>query len=246
MGRNEGWNPGVGDAEAYWATDPEGFVCLERDGEPVGMGAIVSYADAFGYMGGAGNVPVQDVPLLSAIERLEEVALHKKQFRQMSEAEDPGVTGRQTTVKRIREGLQFTVGGLITFEPGSAELKNDARADIERISELIRGYNNKIEIRGHATGADVSSGSEFDNAWDLSYARAHAVAAFLCGDERGVRRERVRVVACGESEPLRQRVYDPQKVGVNRRVEIIVTENLVEEFQGEQPSPTVSYVETRG
>ena len=47
----EGWNPGQGDADVYWATDPEGFVVLERDGEMVGSGSIVSHGGGFGFMG---------------------------------------------------------------------------------------------------------------------------------------------------------------------------------------------------
>jgi GNAT superfamily N-acetyltransferase len=47
----EGWNPGRGDADVFWETDPSGFVCAERDGELVATGSIVSYADAFGFMG---------------------------------------------------------------------------------------------------------------------------------------------------------------------------------------------------
>lgn len=46
----EGWNPGLGDADVFWETDPEGFVCIERDGEVIGTGSVVSYGD-FGFMG---------------------------------------------------------------------------------------------------------------------------------------------------------------------------------------------------
>ena len=46
----QGWNPGREDAEIFWETDPEGFVCVERDGEVIGTGSIVSYGN-FGFMG---------------------------------------------------------------------------------------------------------------------------------------------------------------------------------------------------
>ena len=47
----EGWNPGLDDAEVFWATDPEGFIAAELDGELVGGGAIVSYQGRYGFMG---------------------------------------------------------------------------------------------------------------------------------------------------------------------------------------------------
>jgi GNAT superfamily N-acetyltransferase len=48
---DEGWNPGLHDADVFWATDPEGFVAAEADGELVGGGSIVSYDGRFGFMG---------------------------------------------------------------------------------------------------------------------------------------------------------------------------------------------------
>jgi GNAT superfamily N-acetyltransferase len=48
---NEGWNPGLSDAEIFWATDPEGFIAAEIDGELVGGGSIVSYDGIYGFMG---------------------------------------------------------------------------------------------------------------------------------------------------------------------------------------------------
>ena len=47
----EGWNPGLHDAEAFWATDPDAFIAAELDGELIGGGAITSYAGEFGFMG---------------------------------------------------------------------------------------------------------------------------------------------------------------------------------------------------
>lgn len=47
----EGWNPGLDDAEVFWATDPDGFVAAEMDGELVGGGSIVTYGRRYGFMG---------------------------------------------------------------------------------------------------------------------------------------------------------------------------------------------------
>lgn len=47
----EGWNPGLHDADIFWATDPEAFVAADRDGDMIGGGAITSYDGRFGFMG---------------------------------------------------------------------------------------------------------------------------------------------------------------------------------------------------
>ena len=47
----EGWNPGLHDAEAFHAADPDGFLVAECDGEAVGCIAAVSYEGRFGFIG---------------------------------------------------------------------------------------------------------------------------------------------------------------------------------------------------
>ncbi len=47
----EGWNPGLHDADIFWATDPEAFIAADLDGKMIGGGAITSYNGEFGFMG---------------------------------------------------------------------------------------------------------------------------------------------------------------------------------------------------
>ena len=47
----EGWNPGLDDADVYWAADPDGFIAAELDGEVVGGGSIVTHGPTYGFMG---------------------------------------------------------------------------------------------------------------------------------------------------------------------------------------------------
>jgi GNAT superfamily N-acetyltransferase len=47
----EGWNPGLHDAEVFWATDPEAFVAADLGNEVIGGGATTSYGGEFGFMG---------------------------------------------------------------------------------------------------------------------------------------------------------------------------------------------------
>ncbi len=47
----EGWNPGLRDADAFFAADPEGFLIAELNGEPIGCISAVCYGDAFGFLG---------------------------------------------------------------------------------------------------------------------------------------------------------------------------------------------------
>ncbi|MEU6975409.1 GNAT family N-acetyltransferase [Streptomyces sp. NPDC046371] len=48
---DEGWNPGVSDAPAFFAQDPEGFFLGRLDGEPVSAISVVNYSDAYSFLG---------------------------------------------------------------------------------------------------------------------------------------------------------------------------------------------------
>lgn len=47
----EGWNPGLADADAFWAQDPEGFWGTDDPEGLSGSASAVAYDDAFGFWG---------------------------------------------------------------------------------------------------------------------------------------------------------------------------------------------------
>jgi hypothetical protein len=47
----EGWNPGINDAECFYAADPNGFFLAELNGIPAGCLSAVAYDDQFGFAG---------------------------------------------------------------------------------------------------------------------------------------------------------------------------------------------------
>lgn len=47
----EGWNPGLHDADSFYAADPEGFLIGLLGDEPIGMISAVKYGSDFGFIG---------------------------------------------------------------------------------------------------------------------------------------------------------------------------------------------------
>lgn len=47
----EGWNPGLDDAAAFHAADPEGFFVAEIAGEPVAAISVVNHSETFAFLG---------------------------------------------------------------------------------------------------------------------------------------------------------------------------------------------------
>lgn len=47
----EGWNPGLGDLQAFHNVDPDGFLMGWQDGVPVSSISVVRYGESFGFLG---------------------------------------------------------------------------------------------------------------------------------------------------------------------------------------------------
>lgn len=139
--------------------------------------------------------------------------------RGTGQALDPGQKGQNHEVQTIRPSDYFGEGGLVPFETGSSELSDAGRAVVADIARYVVGFNTVIDVRGHASAAEAHDRAA--GALELSFARAQSVAAALVG--HGVAWRRLRVVACGSSEPAIAPAYEATQHQANQRVEVIVT-----------------------
>ena len=199
-----------------------------------------SLKKAFGYNTGRNPVPDDPARLNANMSVVESIRTEIRKMRNIrgskqKQRKQESQMGRDTTVRNIRDGLMLTVGGLSLFEEGKAGLLPEAKEELGRIAEIIVGYRNKILIRGHASRAPLPEDSAFTGHMELSYARALAVMEFLTTNpSRKIKRERMNLEACGHNEPLRVQVFSEEGLASSRRVEIIVKDSMVEDYEGEQ------------
>lgn len=182
-----------------------------------------------GYHGSVGAIPIENEPTNSLIARLLELEVPHDR-KKKGDSDEEGIHGKKFRVTNVRDGLEVVIGGRITFERFSATLKPEGRGLIAKAAQRLRGYNTKIVIRGHTTHEALPEDSLYDDFRDLSYARARAVATEL--EENGVRRVRMVLSALGDTEPLVRQAYTEERRALNRRVELIVTEELIEDYAG--------------
>jgi chemotaxis protein MotB len=195
--------------------------------------AMESIKEALG-MPGNGKVPNDAIPKMSMVQVLERVQRERKKHDNEASTKEEGMQGETTEVTKIRDGMQFTVGGPVSFEPASATLTDQAKQRLETIAELMRGYNNLIQLRGHAASMELAGhpDSSYQTLWQLSHARARAVMDYLTEPPIGLRPDRFRLVAVADREPLAQRAYSSRDKAPNRRVEVVVAEQLTREVKG--------------
>lgn len=190
---------------------------------------LESIRQAFGYESSMEVAPGDRTPVNSLIRQLERIVVPSN-INKEGDVDEEGIDGRVEKVTDVREGIQIVVGGQIAFDRFSAVLKEAAERRIAQVAVRIRGKNTKIIVRGHATKEPLPEDSLYENPMDLSYARARAVAGTLV--EHGVRPARIRIEANGDREPIARQTYTEQRRAVNRRVEIIVTEALLQDYAG--------------
>jgi len=190
---------------------------------------------AFGYQGGVGFVAGKISPTNSLDQQLKSLIMEKYQLQEGKSSEE-GIEGENPSVTTIRDGLEFTMGGQVCFEPGRADLLPLAQKQLAEFSALICGMNTKIKVKGHASPKAPQTYSPFKSLDDLSYARGEAVKQVLIA--HGIRPERITVEACSDNEPLVSQAYDQKSQAKNRRVSIVVTENLTQEYAGQSATDT--------
>jgi len=194
---------------------------------------IEEIKESFGIRGGGGRLPTQTDPALSFMNIRETVEAQQQDKPNESNSTEPGMEGSESQVTKVREGTQYTIGGRIMFEPGSADLSQQARAQLKRLVEKheIRGTNIILEVHGHAASLELDGqDSAYPDLWALSHARAQSVFRYLTGEEVKLRPQRFRLVANADREPLAQRAYNAAQQTPNRRASVVWTGTLMQTY----------------
>ncbi|MCA1988846.1 MAG: flagellar motor protein MotB, partial [Desulfarculus sp.] len=108
----------------------------------------------------------------------------------------PGVN-----LRRDERGLVITLSNDVLFAPGKADLGPEAAKRISQAAEILRYGSQPISVEGHTDNERLPGEVAFKDNYDLSLARALAVARQLTRVD-GVEANRVRVAALGPSRPL--------------------------------------------
>jgi chemotaxis protein MotB len=125
-------------------------------------------------------------------------------------------------------GDRFVFQSEVLFSPASADLGDDAKAQLKPVAVAIRELIPKIpndlnwvlRIDGHTDRRPITT-PQFPSNWELSTARAISVVKYLV--EQGVPAERLAAAGFGEFQPLDPR-NDEVAFRRNRRIEIKLTE----------------------
>jgi chemotaxis protein MotB len=127
---------------------------------------------------------------------------------------------RQEVVLRMTpEGFIISLHELGFFDSGEARLMPGAGDKIKRIAEVLMQYGLDMRVEGHTDDIPIHN-AQFASNWDLSTARAMAVAMMLL-NESGVDPKRMSIAGYAQYHPATNN-DTPEGRRANRRVDIVV------------------------
>jgi len=126
-------------------------------------------------------------------------------------------------------GDRFVFQSEVLFPIGSADLSDAGKEQIANVTALLldiarripEGTNWVLRVDGHADNSPVRGSSRFASNWELSSARAIAVAQLMI--QNGLPPNRVAATAFGEFQPV-DTADTPAARARNRRIELRLTD----------------------
>jgi chemotaxis protein MotB len=159
-----------------------------------------------------GGARVSPVPGNAGIDVAE---LHRK----LSIALGNEIARKEIELRMTPEGFVISLHELGFFNSGEARLLPGAAGKIRRIAAVLMQYGLDMRIEGHSDNVPIHNAT-FASNWDLSTARAMAVAMMLI-DDAGFDPQRMSIAGYGQYHPAASN-STPEGRRANRRVDIVV------------------------
>jgi chemotaxis protein MotB len=202
---------------------------LKQDGEVRQM--MDAIRAAFGSTDGLAGVPGLSPQLTSAFNQPNSQGMRQENGTKRAGRKTSGPGGANRPVESLNRGTVVTLGGPAQFGRFEATLTDELKSSLDAIARVVERKPNRLMIRGHASPEPlppdfdlVVDGLPVRDVWDLSFARARAVADYLAS--RGIDRRRLIVNAAGDTEPrTKSRNVDDQRQ--NRRVDVFVVDSYI-------------------
>jgi chemotaxis protein MotB len=108
---------------------------------------------------------------------------------------------KDVSIEKTESGIAMEIASRKLFEPGAAEISQENLPLLADLVNSLKGadfLDYRIIIEGHTSDEKFES-ALYPTNWDLSAARAARVVRYFA--EQGIKADRMRVVAYGETQP---------------------------------------------
>jgi chemotaxis protein MotB len=156
-------------------------------------------------------------------EKDDELARVKKNYDEITAGLKSEIEKGSVQISQLKGRLTLNVVDKVLFATGQASLNEQGRAVLDQIGEVLKTLHDKdVRIEGHTDNVPIAGDltSRFATNWELSTARATAVARYL-QDKDGVDPQHLVAAGYGEYRPVAPN-DTPENRALNRRIEIVL------------------------
>jgi chemotaxis protein MotB len=139
--------------------------------------------------------------------------------RKLTVALGKEIAGQEIELRMTPEGFVISLHELGFFNSGEARLLPGAAGKIKKIAAILMQYGLDMRVEGHSDDVPIHN-AKFGSNWDLSTARAMAVAMMLI-DEDGFDSQRMSIAGYAQYHPVASN-STPEGRRANRRVDLVV------------------------
>jgi chemotaxis protein MotB len=128
----------------------------------------------------------------------------------------------EKTVSGIRHdaiGVRIELAAGKLFAVGSADLKVESLASLDKIAELLKESNRSLIIEGHTDDQPIHT-EKFPSNWELSSARATKIVRYLMVRHK-IAASRLTAVAYADQKPVVPNTSEENRAR-NRRIEVMI------------------------
>lgn len=145
-------------------------------------------------------------------------------YKEVKDIVDSAGLINDVEVKKVDKGVLLRFKDEILFDVGKADLKPNAKDNLNKLAKVLRKYNKIIKVEGHTDNIPISN-SQYRSNWELSTARAISVVRYFT--EQSPKGDRLdpklfEVSGYGEYRPIAPNNTDQNKQK-NRRIEITIS-----------------------
>jgi len=175
------------------------------------------YVELMGMSDDVKAIKASDQRQNNRIKNLEKI-IHGLQSGLRSEIHNQGVV----VEKASSESVRLTLPESLLFESGSTVINAQGRHMLANVAQALKKESNMIRIRGYSDSLPVGDKlkARFNDNWELSAARAAAVARVLVWAQ-GINQERIIVEGRGSASPIADNTSAEGRAK-NRRIEIFI------------------------
>jgi len=152
-----------------------------------------------------------------------ELAAAQKNFDDLTLGLKSEIAAGEIKITQLQGKLTVNLVDRILFDSGRAEVKDDGRRVLDKVGGVLNSVADKyIRIEGHTDDKPISGElqAKYPSNWELSTARATAVARYL-QDKAKVDPKRLVAAGYGEYHPVASN-ETPEMRALNRRIEIVL------------------------